>query len=271
MANPNVTSREYKVMLDPTQFAYNTEFSNVSSFLSAADTAITAAISRTVSGSPYLSKDRTVKFYDTAGSCQLKAIGYSFRERIDNGNSEVTLKFRSPDRYISDFEDLSATSGSAETKLESDVGYSSTSPFRVVYGHSTKAPNTRTINEMRDINTQFPGFDNDYGFSNSTALDLVGNLTVYEHVYKGVIIDLGQYDAEISVTVWYDSNPSGTQAPVAVEASFRYADSAANYTKKVVNRAEQSFYALQGLSSWVSLNAQTKTQFVYGYNPGFCN
>ncbi len=258
-------------MLKTSEFAYNTEAADVDAFLDDAELAIEAAISRNVSGSESLTKVRDVMFYDTDGSCQLRELGYSFRERIDNGDSEVTLKFRSPDRYIADFEDLSASSGQAETKLEADVGISSTETFKVVYGHSTKAPNTRTINNMEDINVSFPGFDSDYGFSNSTALDLVGNLTVREHVYKGVMIDLGQHDAEISVTLWYNGAPSGSQVPLVVEVSFKYEDSSADYTKAVVNRARDAFFALQSLSAWTDPASKTKTAFVYDYDSSFCN
>jgi hypothetical protein len=271
MANPDVTSREYKLMLDPNEFAYNTEYTDVGTFLGVAETAIENAISRNVTGSAYLAKTRDVMFYDTENSCELKAIGYSFRERIENGDSEVTLKFRSADRYISDFEDLSASSSSAETKLESDIGANTTTSFKVVYGHSTTAPNSRNINEMEDINDQFPGFDSEYGFSNSTDLDLVGNLSIREHVYKGMEIDLGQFDATISVTLWYNGVPSGAQVPVVAEVSFKYKDSSADYTRAVVNRAATAFYALQDLTAWVDPNSKTKTQFVYEYDAGFCN
>lgn len=270
-ANPDVTSREYKLMLDASAFQYNSEASDVDDYLDDAETAIEAAISRNVTGSESLEKVRDVSFYDTEGDCDLRTRGYSFRERVDNGDSEVTLKFRSPDRYISDFEDLSAASSSAEEKLEADVGASSTSDFNVVYGHSTKAPNTRTINKMDDINDQFPGFDTDYGLSDTLDLDLVGGLSVREHVYKGQTIDLGSIDAEIAVTLWYASVPSGTQSPVVVEVSFKYADSSADYTKKVVNRAKQSFDALRTLTGWTDPNSQTKTAWVYSADPTFCN
>ncbi len=271
VANPDVTSREYKLMLDPSHFIYNDESTNVSSLLSAVETSIENTIMRNVTGSPYLAKIRDVKFYDTANSCELMGMGYSFRERIENNNSEVTLKFRDADRYIADFEDLSAISSSAETKLESDIGYTSTVPFKVVYSHSTKVPNTRNINEMKDINVQFPGFETNYGYTDSTALSLVGNLTIREHVYKGLTIDLGQFDAEISVTLWYNGIPSGTQSPVVAEISYKYLDASADYTKAVVNRAKTAFLALQGLTAWVDSNSKTKTQFVYDYNPNFCN
>lgn len=270
-ANPDVISREYKLMLQASLFAYNTESSDVNNFIDDAETAIETAISRNVSGSASLSKIRDVMFYDTDSSCTLRNNGYSFRERIESGASEVTLKFRSEDRYIADFEDMSATSGSAESKLESDIGISASSNFVVLYSHSTTAPNTRTINQMDDINDQFPGFEDDYGIADSTALDLVGGLTVREHVYKNVDIDLGSIDAELSVTLWYDGTPSGASSPIIVEVSFKYEDSSADYTKKVVNRAKQAFLALQDLSTWTDPASKTKTRFVYEYDPSFCD
>lgn len=257
-------------MLQPSLFAYNTESTNIDDFIDDAETAIEAAISRNVSGSATLSKVRDVKFFDTDGSCTLRDIGYSFRDRIESGDSEVTLKFRSEDRYISDFEDLSASSGSAKTKLESDIGISSSANFVIQYSHSTTAPNTRTINEMEDINDQFPGFDSDYGYANSIDLDLVGNLTIREHVYKNVDIDLGSIDAEISVTLWYNGAPTGSATPVVVEVSFKYQDNSADYTQKVVNRAKQAFLALQDLTAWTDPASKTKTRFAYEYDASFC-
>lgn len=271
-SNPDVTSREYKLLLDPNNFTYATESSKVDDYFDDLVTAVEAAISRDVTGSLSLDTTRTVKFYDKSSSCDLKSLGYIFRDRIESGNSEVTLKFRSPDRYISDFEDLSASSNQAETKLEADIGVKGTNTFNVVYSHSTTAPNTRTINEFADINYHFPGFDSDYGFSDNTPLSLVGNLSINERVYKGGEIDLGSIDAEVSVTLWYtSSSPSSATHPAIVEVSFKYEDSSADYTKAVVNRAKTSFEALQGLTAWNSTSSTTKTEFVYSYNPGFCN
>lgn len=269
-ANPDVTSREYKLMLLASPFGYSTEAANVDSFLDAAESAIEAAISRSVTGSDYLATTRDLKFYDTAGSCVLDHAGYAFRERIESGNSEVTLKFRSPDRYIADFEDLSSISSQAETKLEEDIGASSSSSFKSVYSHSTTVPNTRTINKMDDINIPFPGFGDDYGFSDSLDLAVVGGLTLRERVYKGRTIDLGDFDAAIAVTLWYNGAPSGAVHPLAAEVSFKYEDSSADYTKNVVNRAKTAFAALQTLSAWVDPDSDTKTRFVYNYNPSFC-
>lgn len=183
----------------------------------------------------------------------------------------MTLKFRSPDRYIADFENLSAVSGQAQTKLEADIGISPDSGFKVVYSHSTTIPNTRTINRMDDVNDQFPGFDGDYGLSDGLDLYAVGGLSLRERVYKGRTIDLGQFPGEIASTLWYDGAPSGLQPPLAAEVSFKYEDASADYTKMVVNRAKKAFEALRALTVWTDPDSDAKTRFVYNYDPSFCN
>lgn len=271
LANPDVTSREYKLLLNPANFTSATEAAKVNDYFTSFTSAVESAIARDVSGSLTLDKTRTVKFYDSPGTCLLDSLGYIFRERITSGQSEVTLKFRSWDPYISDFEDLSGSSSQAETKLEADIGSKAGIPYAIVYGHSTTEPNTRNLNEFEDINVHFPGFDSNYGMPDSTSLALVGNLSIHERVYNGGVIDLGSIDAEVSMTLWYTSAPSGSTEPAIVEVSFKYEDISADYTKAVVNRAEQAFAAMKELTSWNSTSSTTKTQWVYGYNPNFCN
>lgn len=269
-ANPNITSREYKVMLDANQFIYRSEALSVERLLAMAETQIESAISRDVSGSAYLAKQRSVRFFDVQGACQLRKSGYSLRERIENGFSDVTLKFRSRDRYIAGFEDVLSSTSGAETKLESDIGSTATEPVKVVYSHSTKAPNSRKINKIKDVNHHFPGFESHYGLPDEEVLSLVSNLVIHEHVYRGMEIDLGQHDAEISVTLWYQEEPLDFQSPLVAELSFRYKDGSADYTRKVVNRAIKSFDVLKSLSPWVSPDSQSKTAFVYGFDSAFC-
>ncbi|GIU31887.1 hypothetical protein TUM4637_24190 [Shewanella hafniensis] len=120
-ANPVETSREYKLLLDPSHFNYATQSTTANNYLTDAKQAISNAISRNVTGSWVLTKARQVTFYDTPTSCQLKQLGYIFRDRTSDGQSEVTLKFRSPDRFIADFEDLSSPDNQADTKLEVSI------------------------------------------------------------------------------------------------------------------------------------------------------
>ncbi len=273
MAKPSVTSREYKVLLNPQNFSYGTEMTNVNQYFTAAKSAIQTAINRDVTGSLSFDKTRQVKFYDTQGSCPLNNLGYMFRERIENGASEVTLKYRGYDHYIADFEDLSSSVAQAETKLEDDISIKPDQDFVVIASKSTSAPNTRTLNDFQDIQVLFPGFAANYSYSASQALNVVGGLTVNEREYDGASIDLGEFDADVSLTLWYNtSSPVSGTKPVVAEASFKYKDSNADYTKKVVNRAALSLAAMKGLSSWVAPSSTlTKTQYVYQYQPAFCN
>lgn len=269
-ANPDITSREYKLLLDPGKFTYSSESSTVSSYYSAAQSQIQTAINRSVSGALAYDRTRLIRFYDSPGSCLLNSKGYIFRERVENGSSEVTLKYRGYDRYIADFENLSGSQPSAVTKLEEDVTSKTGQPFVVAISHATTEPNTRTLNDFQDVNVHFPGFAASYAIPNSTPLTLVSNFTATERQYSGPVIDLGEFDAELVLTLWYHGTPTSSSKPVVAEVSFKYADPAADYTKPVVNRAATAFAALNGMSSWVSTTAQTKTQYVYNLNPTFC-
>lgn len=271
-AAPQVTSREYKLLLQADKFSYSNESADVNTYINQAKSAIAQQINRTVSGSMTLDKQRLVRFYDSPSSCLLNNMGYSFRERVENGASEVTLKFRSYDHYMADFSDLSSPTSGAKSKLEDDITQTATQGFLVGSSKSTTAPNTRTLNDFLDIHTHFPGFKTTFGISDNQALSLVGGLTIYERTYSGVNIDLGEFDADVDVTLWYTQAPYAGLKPVAVEVSFKYEDPNAVYTNKVVQRAAMSFTALKSLSNYnAPSSTQTKTQFVYQYQPNFCS
>lgn len=271
-AAPQVTSREYKLLLQADKFSYSNESADVNTYINQAKNTIAQQIGRTVSGSMNLDKQRLVRFYDSPSSCLLNNMGYSFRERVENGASEVTLKFRSYDHYLADFSDLSSPTSGAKTKLEDDITQTATQSFLVGSSKSTTAPNTRTLNDFLDIHTHFPAFKTTFGISDNQALSLVGGLTIYERTYSGVTIDLGEFDADMDVTLWYTQAPYSGLKPAVVEVSFKYEDPAANYTNKVVQRAAISFSALKSLSNYnAPSTTQTKTQFVYQYQPNFCS
>ncbi|MGF1697267.1 hypothetical protein L4D20_18695 [Vibrio kyushuensis] len=271
VANPEVTSREYKLMLDKKQFNFSNETQKVDLFFRQMKSAVEAAIEREVSGEHELAKVREVSFFDTPGSCVLRKNGYSYRDRIDHGESTTSLKFRSPDRYIVGFEDVSSIADGAKSKFELDIGANPTNPFVGVYSASTKQPNSETVMTMGDINRYFTGFASRYDFDDSLVLSQVSDLLVYERVYRGVEIDLGKFDAEVDLTLWYQENPTNGSKPIVAEVSFSYEDKKAEYTRKVVNRAKTAFEAISNMSPWVDVHSQTKTSFVYNYDANFCH
>ncbi len=271
-AAPQVTSREYKLLLQADKFSYSNESADVNAYMQQAKNVIAQQISRTVSGTMVLDKQRLVRFYDSPSTCLLNNMGYSFRERVENSASEVTLKFRSNDHYLTDFADLSSPTSGAKSKLEDDITQTATQGFLVGASKSTTVPNTRTLNDFLDIHTHFPGFKTTFGISDSQALSLVGGLTVYERNYTGVVIDLGEFDATVDLSLWYTQAPYAGLKPAVVEVSFKYEDPKAIYTNKVVQRAAMSFSALKSLSNYnAPSTTQTKTQFIYKYQPSFCN
>ncbi|MFC3034793.1 hypothetical protein ACFOEE_19995 [Pseudoalteromonas fenneropenaei] len=270
LANADVTSREYKQLLDPAHFTYSSESLDVASYDNVIKTNISNAIGRNVNGSLSLNKNRQIAFYDSPSSCVLRANGYLFRERSYASSNEVTLKFRSSDRYISAFEDLSSVTNGAETKLEADIGLKNGDSYKVVYSHSTTAINTRTLSDFKDIHSHFPGFADDYGFSDNLPLAVVGGIYITEHVYKGTEIDLGSIDAELSLTLWYVGQPSAAQHPMLAEVSFKIEDGSAAYSQKVVQRAKLALEALQTLDNWNSIDNTSKTQRIYNAAGNFC-
>src|SRR5207249_902896 len=88
-----------------------------------------------------IEKQKTVSFYDTGGR-HLHSNNYLFRERVDVDaeEREVTLKFRHPDRYVSQDRDMAAARPEVGvTKFEEDIKL----PFTTLYSFSTTQPISR--------------------------------------------------------------------------------------------------------------------------------
>ena len=206
-AQTDVGSREYKLMLDASAFVGSNPQSVVTQYWSDLDTIITNQLNRNSNGSFSLSKNRTVMMYDTQSSCLLKNNNLIFRERVQNNNREVTLKYRSLDRYIAGHQDMSGTKSDAQTKFEQDLGV----PYTSKFSHSTtqSISNSKNLNKLDDPIGLYPDIQK-YNFDNTTAIVKVGGLTIYEKVYKGTSIDLGNKDGEFSLTLWYLTATSTT-------------------------------------------------------------
>ena len=194
-ASTDITSREYKILLDTDQLTYQSEASDVENYTIELASVISQAINRNVFGSASLDKERFVSYWDVPNVCTLRSIGYSFRDRVsryDVNDRDVALKFRSPDRFISAFEDLASSRKKEKTKLEDDLLLSSDGDISIKVSHSTKISGYgKNINKIDDIYDDFPGFAEKYGeIDADTPLSLVGNITMYERRYKGQEIDL---------------------------------------------------------------------------------
>ncbi|MDQ7004033.1 MAG: hypothetical protein Q9N67_03545 [Ghiorsea sp.] len=268
-ATPAVGSREYKLMLNPALFNGATPKIAISNYWNELHTLLqSGTINRETNGLFRLKKQRTVKFYDTPSSCVLRNKGYSFRERVENNLREVTLKYRSYDRFISGHKNMQGDANrNPVTKFEEDIS----PPFISKYSHSTSQSigAGKNLNDMNDPIGLYQGLLT-YGFNPKEPIALVNNLIISEKVYKGVSVDLGKLKAKFSLTLWYDTNTSTT--PVVAEISFKYKDTNENYSDNVTQRALAIFEIMQNMPHWVSTTSLTKTAFVFAYaTPEFCN
>ncbi len=213
LAQPDVGSREYKLMLDPSLFTGSNPSSAIANYWNVLEDLVETNVGRSASGSFSLHKSRTVRFYDTPNSCVLKNNSLVFRERVENGDREVTLKFRSPDRFISGHQDMSASGSDAETKFEEDIS----APFISKYSYSTtqEISRSKNLNKIDDPIGLYPGLES-YNFDEDEAIALVGNLEISERVYKGTDVDLGNKDGDFSLTLWYKDGV--LNAPVVAES-----------------------------------------------------
>lgn len=263
---PSVGSREYKVLLNPATFT-GTPVDTANRFLTDLQASLAAnGFDRTVTKTFKADDDRTVLYYDTAGTCPLKSVGYSMRERDESGDREIELKFGSADESTSANTDVTGSSSKASSKLEEDI----TPPSNHVFSHSTKEPlaASKNINHLSDIKDLFPtttAFDS----ISSQSLVPVSGLSIHELTYSGPTSDLGQEDADFTMTVWYTN---GSTTPTLAEISFEVdVNDDGVFTDKVTSRSQLIFDTLQGMTNWVLSPSTTKTAWVYKYQTGFCS
>ncbi len=212
---------------------------------------------------------RVIRFYDTS-NYQLRLNDYVFRERrdIQTGEREVTLKFRHPDRYISQDRNMDARKiGRGKTKFEEDIK----PPFLKLYSFSTKQKlkNDKELKKLKELVFLFPDLANkiDYNDQNKDEkITIVGNFTAHEIVISGAkfkIRNSPKLDSECALIAWYNNDKSHN-IPEVVEFSFNYRNKKENFTRKMSVRALKIFESLQDeLKSWTSLKSKTKTAYIY--------
>ncbi|WP_271893697.1 hypothetical protein [Candidatus Phyllobacterium onerii] len=260
-----LASKEYKILLTPSLFDKQPA-TVANQFLTDLKAQLkTANFDRSVDGKFTEDETRTVRFYDSPGTCDLNASGYMLRTRGDDAASEITLKFRSSSQSTAAAADVSGSVSRAKTKLEDDI----VPPFKETFSHSTTEPlaATKKLNSLDDVTSLFPGIAS-LNLPTKDILSLVGKLDITERTYTGVDSDLGAKDADFSLTLWY----VGTAAkPAIAELSFKVKSDGGAFNNKVTERSKLLFDTLQGMTQWVSSSSTTKTHWVYQYQPGFCS
>jgi hypothetical protein len=264
-----VTSREYKIMMRSARFAGSAD-----SLRAAAHVLwrkVYKQVRRVVVSADgeleRIKTQRLITFLDSSPH-DLHGASYILRERRDNDNGErqLTLKFRHPDRYLAQDRDMGATGAqNARTKFEEDIKAS----FVTLYSFSTTlgVSNERRFRDLGDVARVFSDLPQRVdGFRKNRAIGVVNNFTARELVLVGGRFQIGRtprIDAECALIVWYDE-AGRRDRPVAVELSYRYGDQNGEYGGPPSQRAFAAFHLLQTeLPEWVDPKPRTKTTFVY--------
>lgn len=267
MINRCIDSREYKIMLKADPFAGNENklLETAGQFWSDFTQAAAGLVIDTDGNLDKLKKRRIICFYDTQ-FCRLHQNNYVFRQRADlqTGKTEVTLKFRHPDRFISQDRIMDARDVEKGTpKFEEDIK----PPFVSLYSYSTKqeVPASASFNIMANIVSLFPDLETSLSdYQQHEEIDKVGLVTARELLVKGAdfqISDVPKIEAKCALIAWYN-NQGDPETPILVEFSFKYGEKNMDYDRKTAQRACEVFGESQKLE-WADPDSKTKTAYVY--------
>ncbi|MGD1699019.1 hypothetical protein [Dapis sp. BLCC M229] len=265
----NVISREYKIMLQKERFIgeQNDLLQKAGEFWKDFKGLIQDIVIDTDGSLNEVKKERKIRFYDTVDRCIRKS-NYVFRERVDinTGKREVTLKYRHPDRYISQDRDMTAADvENGKTKFEEDIKL----PFIRLYSFSTKQPisDSKNLNKLNDPGELYPDFKKRLkSYQENVPIEVVGDFTAREIVIAGAdfqIRNSPKVEAECALIAWYDLGGEKDN-PVVVEFSFKYENEKEEYDGEASQKVYDVFSRLnEKLAAWVDPDGETKTAYVY--------
>jgi len=252
----HVVSREYKVMLKKERFVglQVDLLERAGDFWHAFEDSIQDIVFDTDGSLKRVEKQRIVRFYDTADR-RLRENNYVLRERVDlnSGKREVTIKFRHPDRYISqDREMVAADVENGKTKFEEDIKL----PFTKLYSFSTKQPiaDGKSLNKLKDLAKLYPDLKNRLKpYQKSEAIAVVKDFAAREIVITGADFQIRKspkVEAECALIAWYDG-AGEEDRPVVVEFSLKYENEREEYSGKAAQKAYDVFGRHKGYVSGV--------------------
>lgn len=263
-----VISREYKLALKAKHFTGNESalLQTAGGFWLELQKAI-KSIAEVAEREITIKSRREIKFYDTQ-ELILQNLKYIFRERTDlaTNQKEITLKFRHPDRYVSQDRDMSVLdSAEGETKFEEDIK----APFFVLYSFSSTRPveDETELKKLKHLIKIYPGLGEQLEQRQSEEkIAIVNDLVINETVINGPQIILNNDSsekAECALIVWYDEAKSG-EKPIIAEFSFRYKNKKEEYNAETSQKAYDVFMLIQQkMKGWIDKKNATKTGLVF--------
>lgn len=261
-----VISREYKLVLKADKFSGDESsiLQHAQSFWSELTKLVPPDLGTIVGMPDTIDSRREIRFYDTK-DVMLNKSSYIFRERTEqpDGGTEVTLKFRHPDRYISQDRNMTPRKLAGKTKFEEDIK----APFLKLYSYSTTVPVSEETKrgKVKHIIKLYPGLAEKIAADlHEENIAVVNDMTIQEIVVTGASVGFGrnaEEEAECAFIVWYGS---GEKHPMIVEFSFRYGNKKERYSGAAAQCAYTLFLLIQHqMKHWISTDDATKTGFVF--------
>ncbi len=176
--NRPLTSREYKLMLNPDRFT--DQGAGIAAFHDLLEFLFERLGVEDVDRED-ISENRRTWYVDTAGHA-LRNAGFVLRVREEIGEDKpfkVTMKQRGSDRYIAAAHDIGSDGG--KSKFEEDI----LPPFisRFSYSSSFRAGRAPSFGDLRGIREVFTGLP-DFEASNGTPVKRVNGFEAREIAYK---------------------------------------------------------------------------------------
>jgi hypothetical protein len=182
------------------------------------------------------------------------------RFEAENSETKVSLKHRSPDRYIAASKDLRLSAGEDDAKFEEDI----LPPFRSVFSQSNSLSSSDVL-EMEDFDALaalFPGL---------TSVDLRGDAKLpmvngFQAIEIFIKLCKFRFDdgpkIKCGLSLWYASDRDAW--PLIAELAYDYeTEGGDDFPLRTVEGANRHFTSLLRQPGWFNLNETTKTRFAY--------
>lgn len=202
---------------------------------------------------------QTIEFLDTEEEV-LRQNNFLLRHRsqVSDDKAELTLKCRAPDPFLAlETRITPADNKKGKSKLEEDIGPPFTSRLSRSITMPIKKKLPKTISDCFSI---FVGLESPLREHGGLRLKRVGDTTVYEEVFSGLMFQLADQVTETALILWRLS-PKGRLA--LVEFSFRYKVKNCRVSRPTALSFSELFDAVQSLD-WAASRSITKTKYLYG-------
>ena len=204
---------------------------------------------------------RQTHYLDTA-ELHLNRAGFLLRVRFEEADAafKVSLKHRTPDRYLAAAEDLAMSSSEDDLKFEEDI----LPPFRSLFSQSNSLrqsaePEIETVEHLVDL---FPGLKK-LDLPSRSNLEVVNRFRPHEVFVKLCKLKFGDGPkVKSGLSLWYHS--ISDVWPLIAELAYDYeADGGDDFSLPVVEGANRLYSSLLRQPGWFNADETTKTRFAY--------